>query len=253
MSAQKIIHMFMILCLVCASSRSSFAMKMTVHGNEIALSGMISPGSGMQFRQTFNEQIRVVRITSGGGSVGDALEIAKIMLANEVDVIVERACLSSCANYIFLAGKQKSILSGALVCFHGGPFRTREEAARGLRATLAHQGEGHDAVLSGDAERDIDSLLQLSQPLVHEQSDFFAKIGVSEEFIYPGRLHVPSNVDLTDPNETRHLTVAWCPGPVGYQDWNVRNVAFETVPSADDVLRIGRKLSKIFVAVTERM
>jgi len=76
---------------------------------------------------------------------------------------------------------------------------------------------------------------------------------VSEEFIYPGRLHVPSDVSLTDPEEMRHIIVAWCPGPVGYQDWNVKNVAFETVLSADDVLRTGRKLSKTLVAITERM
>jgi hypothetical protein len=42
-------------------------------------------------------------------------------------VIVDKYCLSSCANYLFLAAKEKSLMPNAVLGFHGGFFFSFED------------------------------------------------------------------------------------------------------------------------------
>jgi len=74
-------------------------------------------------------KIKSVLVTSNGGSVNGALDIAEEILANGIDVYVSHSCLSSCANYIFLAGRKKYVLELGMVAWHGAPVYTKEKAA----------------------------------------------------------------------------------------------------------------------------
>ncbi len=42
------------------------------------------------------------------------------VFANKIDIEVNDYCLSSCANYVFTAGKNKYISNKAIIGFHGG-------------------------------------------------------------------------------------------------------------------------------------
>ncbi|MGF6096940.1 hypothetical protein [Pseudomonas sp. 18175] len=70
-----------------------------------------------------NGTVAKLVIDSGGGDVNVGMDLAEIVLAAELDVIVKRLCASSCANYVFPAGKHKQVTSGAVVIWHGSPIQ----------------------------------------------------------------------------------------------------------------------------------
>lgn len=67
-------------------------------------------------------QIKFVVITSPGGYLTPALDMADIIDRNEYDVVVGGVCASSCAQFLFMAGRVKYLLDGAILAFHGGPI-----------------------------------------------------------------------------------------------------------------------------------
>lgn len=66
--------------------------------------------------------VETIVVRSGGGSVVGALSMAKEINQRRIHVIVDRYCLSSCANYLFVAAARKSLLPGAVLGFHGGVY-----------------------------------------------------------------------------------------------------------------------------------
>lgn len=88
-----------------------------VSSTQLRFEGVIKPGSESEFKEKVNEDVREIILNSGGGSVRVALEIAKEIERRNLNVTVNDFCISSCANYLFLAGKVKRI--NGLVGFHG--------------------------------------------------------------------------------------------------------------------------------------
>jgi len=62
-------------------------------------------------------------LRSTGGDVGTWLSISEILAGKTDTVIVDEICISSCANYAFLASKYKYVPPNSLVVWHGGPLR----------------------------------------------------------------------------------------------------------------------------------
>lgn len=67
--------------------------------------------------------VEVVHIISEGGALGVALDIAEPIADAGMAVIAGGMCISSCAQFIFMAGSPKIIAPGAIVAMHGGPVR----------------------------------------------------------------------------------------------------------------------------------
>jgi len=65
--------------------------------------------------------VRTISINSGGGDVETAIKIAQVIHDKEINIEVRRLCLSSCANYLFPAAKNKIINYGSIIGFHGSP------------------------------------------------------------------------------------------------------------------------------------
>jgi hypothetical protein len=61
-------------------------------------------------------------VTSQGGEVSAAIVIAREIHKSRAEVIVRKFCLSSCANYLFLAAHTKSLEVGSVLGFHGAPL-----------------------------------------------------------------------------------------------------------------------------------
>lgn len=76
-----------------------------------------------------NEAVEIVRqgkikkilISSVGGDADAAMILAEEILKWDIDIYVDGPCFSSCANYIFMAGKRKFILKYGVVAWHGAP------------------------------------------------------------------------------------------------------------------------------------
>ena len=93
-----------------------------VEDGVLCLSGGLDEARAEQYRdvtqgRTFTHAV----LRSNGGYVSDALDIAEDLLARQITAIGWEYCLSSCANYLFMAGDRKILMAGHLLAWHGGP------------------------------------------------------------------------------------------------------------------------------------
>ncbi len=89
-------------------------------GDELTFRGNITVNSAAALQAVAGSRpVRTLRIRSGGGDVDNAIAIARWMHRNGLDVVVDGVCFSSCSNYIFPAGKEKHIVAGGIVAWHG--------------------------------------------------------------------------------------------------------------------------------------
>jgi hypothetical protein len=63
-------------------------------------------------------------INSNGGSIYAGIDMGTFIHQKKMTVEVADFCISSCANYVFLAGETKVLNRNSLVIFHGGPKQT---------------------------------------------------------------------------------------------------------------------------------
>ncbi len=77
---------------------------------------------------------RWVILDSQGGDVDAALKLAEVLHARSMSVYVRKLCASSCANYLFLAGRSKVIGAGAVVGWHGSPASEHIDGLESLSA-----------------------------------------------------------------------------------------------------------------------
>lgn len=94
-------------------------------GNFACFNGGIYLSSWREFsRVRRSRSIRYLVIDSHGGSSKHAIKIAEWLEKNNVTLVVNRECISSCANYIFLAHVRKVVLAESVVAWHGVPSGT---------------------------------------------------------------------------------------------------------------------------------
>ena len=91
-----------------------------VSGKTVVFQGLIYASVADEFVRAVEQHgANRVLIASGGGHVAPALHMAQVIHDRGMDVEVFGQCFSSCANYIFPAGKAKSITGLGLVGWHG--------------------------------------------------------------------------------------------------------------------------------------
>src|SRR4051812_34885941 len=89
-------------------------------GPTVVYDGLLNDAGLRQLAKILEaDGIRELQITSGGGSVDAGIKVGNLVFDKGLDVIVAKSCLSSCANYVFTAGRRKQILPGAIVAWHG--------------------------------------------------------------------------------------------------------------------------------------
>ena len=130
------------------------------------------------------KKVRTLVINSSGGETIAAMQMAKWVHDNNVDIVVDNTCLSSCANYIFPAGKNKKISNSGIVGWHGGAFqkdfRERVRIVSSLenkRGSGEKLSEGENLLLSDPTSVALHAYLKKSENM---QQQLFAKIGTSE-------------------------------------------------------------------------
>ncbi len=64
-----------------------------------------------------------LKISSLGGNVLEGLRLGNWVFDNELDVIVDKVCASSCANYVFPAGKIKYLHKHSALIWHGNSYQ----------------------------------------------------------------------------------------------------------------------------------
>ncbi|MEX0617778.1 MAG: ATP-dependent Clp protease proteolytic subunit [Pseudohongiellaceae bacterium] len=95
-------------------------------------------------------------ISSAGGDVQLGLDIGEWVHGNKLDVKVDQGCASSCANYIFTAGRNKYLHEHSVLVWHGGALQA---------------GLGEQSIRAGYGET--------WQEWQEREARFFARIGVN--------------------------------------------------------------------------
>lgn len=125
--------------------------------------------------------VRTLTITSAGGEINAGMDFGEWAFERRLDLEVDDICLSSCANYVFPAARNKLIRPGAVVAWHGSARQ------RGLMDSLEREIEGRVRGLAAaqrDRERQrmrraTEDYLERSQ---RRQDAFFQRLRV-EEFV----------------------------------------------------------------------
>jgi hypothetical protein len=139
------------------------------------------------FARVAGQPVRLLLIDSIGGDVAAAIDLADWVHARQLDIAVTGVCLSSCANYVFPAARQKEIRPGAVVAWHGNYHHLAHTGLWRDDVVLRMQRDGEDRET---ATRYVQS--QVAR-LVALERDFFARIGVYEQVCWIGK-QPPYNV-----------------------------------------------------------
>lgn len=89
----------------------------------IKYSGTISRKKNELVEKLYNKaktKPKRIIVSSEGGDVEAGMELGTWIIKNELDVEIGSYCISSCANYVFLAGKKKILNAKSLLGWHGG-------------------------------------------------------------------------------------------------------------------------------------
>lgn len=94
--------------------------EVTRDGPTLRFRGPIHEASAAAFENALNQgPADRLYVTSDGGYVDAGLRIGRLVRDHGLAVIVEGYCVSSCANYIFTAGRTRTIAPNAVVVWHG--------------------------------------------------------------------------------------------------------------------------------------
>jgi hypothetical protein len=142
----------------------------SVKDNSIIFNGEISRSTADAFISlATSNPINHLSITSGGGDVDSAIDMALFIFERKIDVEVTNYCFSSCANYIFPAGQNKYITGVGIVAWHGNMRHLQYLVETGKRAVSSVEKSSIDR-------------------LVKQESSFFAKVSVDEFMCWFGKI-----------------------------------------------------------------
>lgn len=109
-------------------------------GNAIRFDGRIDQPAVDEFLRLLRDPaIRRLQIRSPGGLVAPALQMADAVHERGMDLEVEGACFSSCANYIFPAARNKRLSGPFAIGWHGNMTHVLYRHQMGLEHWTAGQ------------------------------------------------------------------------------------------------------------------
>ena len=141
---------------------------------ELVLIGTIDVNMAQAVKElTGRFPIRAVVVDSYGGNIDSAMDIAAILRAKKLDLIVDGRCLSACANYLFPAAARKTVLPGSVVGIHNIRVTYLERGAVALVPAT-------DAARLFQSRGDMNSLEQFERTQRREQA-FYRDMGIRQD------------------------------------------------------------------------
>ena len=182
------------LCLTVTARADEPTFSLSKEGQTIVFKGGIDKVSSEALIAAINEGPNRIVITSQGGSMEDALNIAEVMQKHKIVLEVKDYCISACANFLFIAASEKKLLPDAVLGFHGGS--TSSSAKK-------------DTIRKAKASKN-ETVRQVAQMLERTWT-FYESVGFDDELIViSGKLtrSVPTvyRVELKDGSEQKVFT-----------------------------------------------
>jgi hypothetical protein len=161
-----------------------------VAGDTVYYQGNISAASTQAFRAAVagvkRGQLTRLVISSVGGETRNGREIGQWVHDMAIIVEIDRVCFSSCANYIFPAGRGRVIRANALVGWHGNErgmvIDTRQ---RGVSLQTELRKLLPPEILNGPSEKiegHVDEAVLSLQKSMQEEATFYAQLGLNDAF-----------------------------------------------------------------------
>jgi hypothetical protein len=134
-----------------------------------------------------------VCIDSDGGSAEAGMQLGAWIFTNSLSVSVSTRCLSSCASYVFIAGRTKSLSPHATLMWHGGATQPISTAQLNvlLDTTLASMSDSERGQFLRHYSREslLSELERSHQQLIDAEQRFFQMLGVDPRIATLGHLH----------------------------------------------------------------
>ncbi len=147
-------------------------------GSKVRFRGPILPSAVTKLAQALADvEVKELWIESDGGYVEAGQQIGRLIRDRGLVVVVTGACISSCANYLFTAGRERVIRPEGFVVWHGSSFQKEgREFDNCGRVRSSFDGTLWTPDEIAERLRDTDGVRRRQQG----DLDFFASIGVDE-------------------------------------------------------------------------
>lgn len=190
-----ILYYFLMISVVCHAGEWA-----RINGTTISFTGTIEIDELRRFQEIYKPTDEAIILNSGGGRMDAALDIGSLLIKNKkLTAIVRGICASSCANYFFLAAKNKVIDRG-IVGFHGN------------WKTMINKEEFNKHMAELEPDKRV-SLLDFHRQHVKKETAFISNIGVSQELF-----------ERTQKENDAGLYEVYLPGPSIFKKYGIENV-----------------------------
>jgi hypothetical protein len=177
------------------SSELQIVTKVRLGAERIEYIGLITPeanAGAFELYKIAQPKPKSLLIESEGGSADAGMQLGAWLVENGLDVAIDTFCFSSCANYVFPAGRNKVLAPRALLLWHGGVTQpiNREELEQVLDYSLEDMTAVERKTLLERYSRD-ELMRQLDESrirLVERETRFFRAIGVDQRITTLGHL-----------------------------------------------------------------
>lgn len=111
-------------CAAQPKAQTARSFDLRVEGDAVIYRGALRGDGAVQLANVLRNPERDIArllITSPGGEGPEALLVGEAVRDRGIAVEVDRFCISACAIYVFVAGRQKTIRPGSIVAYHISP------------------------------------------------------------------------------------------------------------------------------------
>lgn len=154
-------------------------------GETVNYAGKITDTNVERFlAEATGKNVSTLVISSGGGEINAGMRMGEWVLDNHVDVVVKDMCMSSCANYVFTAGRRKTINANSIVAWHGNIFQEYEGWEEDVRKAATEtfdklsETDKKKQPLKDMIQKALEQMRLYRAASIKKQSEFFKKIGV---------------------------------------------------------------------------
>lgn len=125
---------FLILLGLLSYMQPATAADVNVRFGVLHLKGILVSGDSERVAKALSEnKVRKIAVTSGGGDISAAIELATLIRSAAVPVEVRQFCLSACASFLLYGARQIDFKEDVLIAFHAGSGLNRVFASRAVR------------------------------------------------------------------------------------------------------------------------
>lgn len=184
--------------------------KVYVKGNKVYYDGMLTLDANELVKKLIKEnKIDTLVIKSRGGVVSFGIDLGNIVFDNKLNIQVNDYCNSSCANYVFPAGKIKYIQRDSQLAWHGGATQS---------LTVNYDDEFFN-ILKNDTKKRED-YIRISRRDINREKLFFKKIGVDQLITVFGQTF-SAQLDMI---EKEHQLCVWSYSVDAMKQFGINNI-----------------------------